>query len=174
MWIPPCSRAPQRRSRYVHEPARAVLAHATNSYLNGVSLALQYNLKLIHLPLIAAHGLDTAFDDLLSADPRGLVAPLALPTLGADREGNLVLDGQKIHVRVLSKEMTVSHVHANISSASDGVLIWLRKDFAYATEPYGHGATVRPELVDAGLWLRERFWRSVHAWHGLSAVAQPP
>ena len=71
----------------------AGFAHAINTYLAGVALADVHGRQLLYMPFRAAHGLEYAFDDFLTSDPRGMAHPLAAPRLTLRDDAQPLING---------------------------------------------------------------------------------
>jgi hypothetical protein len=71
----------------------AGFAHAINTYLAGVALADVHGRQLLYMPFRAAHGLEYAFDDFLTSDPRGMAPPLAAPRLTLRDDAQPLING---------------------------------------------------------------------------------
>lgn len=141
----------------------AGFAHAMHTYLSGVALASRHSMSLLHQPFQSAHGMNFAFDDFLSADPRGLVPPLTAPVLTLNDSGVKQIDGRHVsNVILVRRDVSAAGIESRLRSAAGRSLVFIRK---------GRGAIVErecncsygPEVREAGLWLRERFWQAVRA-----------
>ena len=81
----------------------AGFAHAIHTYLAGVALADLHGRRLLYVPFRAAHGLEFAFDDFLTSDPRGMPPPLAAPRLLLGADAQPLIDGRPASVLELTK-----------------------------------------------------------------------
>ena len=72
----------------------AGFAHAIHTYLAGVALADVHGRQLLYMPFRAAHGLEYAFDDFLTSDPRGMPPPLAAPRLTLGEGEQPLINGE--------------------------------------------------------------------------------
>ncbi len=144
----------------------AGFAHAIHTYLGGVALAGAHGLSLLHQPFMSAHGMGYHFDDFLMGDERGLVAPLAAPTLGVGPQAQLLIGGRPITIGTVQRTGSAAQVTAKLSQAPADSLTHVRKGrFAFVDEnkTLCVNCTITPESRYAALWLRERFWRAARA-----------
>ena len=81
----------------------AGFAHAINTYLSGVALADLHGRQLLYMPFRAAHGLEYAFDDFLTSDPRGMAPPLVAPRLELTADAQPLIEGRPVSLLELSK-----------------------------------------------------------------------
>jgi len=140
----------------------AGFAHAINTYLAGVALAHSHGMLLVHSPFRAAHGLEYAFDDLLAADPRSEVPPVRTPVLLARGHEQLV-GGEAVRLVYLDRRATQARIANALHKAPQLSFSWVRKGRFALLDTQPCNCSLGPEIRYAGLWLRERFWRSVRA-----------
>jgi predicted secreted protein len=142
----------------------AGIAHALHTYLGGVALASRYSMELVHRPFESAHGMSFAFDDFLSSDPRGLVAPLVAPILTVNDVGDRFIQGFPISQTVyLRRDSKAEQIHSRLLNAPAHSFALVRKGRFAVLERERCNCTMAygPEVREAGLWLRERFWQAV-------------
>ena len=149
----------------------AGFAHAMHTYLSGVALADRHALSLLHQPFRCAHGFEYAFEDLLAADPRGLVAPLVAPRLSVAGNASLV-DGRAVSLLTTGRTADAPKIAGLLTAAPADSVVWVRKGrFAFAD---GCNCSMNPEVRYTVLWLRERFWRAVRRRHELAITPRLP
>ena len=130
----------------------AGFAHAMHTYLSGVALADRHALSLLHQPFRCAHGFEYAFEDLLAADPRGLVAPLVAPRLSVAGNASLV-DGRAVSLLTTGRTADAPKIAGLLTAAPADSVVWVRKGrFAFAD---GCNCSMNPEVRYTVLWLRE-------------------
>lgn len=140
------------------------LSHALNMYLSGVARAHACGMRLIYRPVNAGHGLSSGFDDLLWADPRGMVPPLWSPALGCDHRSNRrSVDGRDVSFNLVHAPPPVQTVELTKQLAKappDSVTLVSNVANLF---PQPINRSIRAEVLYTGLWIRERFWSAVHA-----------
>ena len=156
----------------------AGFAHAIHTYLGGVALAHYYNMSLLHMPFVSAHGMGTHFDDFFMGDDRRLALPLAAPRLDVDRQAQVVIGGHAMALATVPRAGSTGAVTAKLRAAPSHSLTWVKKGrfaFADANVSLCPNCTVTPEARYTALWLRERFWRAARAWESRTLpAAQSP
>lgn len=141
------------------------LSHTLNMYLSGVARAHACGMRLIYEPITASHGLGWAFDDLLWADPRGIVAPLESPALSClPNSSRRTVDGQDVGFTMIQPpppvQSKLAAITAQLAAAPPRSVTWARKiDNFFARVD---SRPIRDEVLYTGLWMRERFWSAVH------------
>ena len=141
----------------------AGFAHAMHTYLSGVALASRHSMQLLHQPFQSAHGLNFAFDDFLTADPRGLVPPLVAPGLVSNQSGRYIDDIPVASLTLIRKDTSPDKIQSKLHGARARSLVMLKKGRAAMVDHECSNCSYGPEVREAGLWLRERFWQAVRA-----------
>ena len=146
---------------------RLRVAHAVHTYLSGVALADRHGSRCCTSARGARVGV---VEDLLAADPRGLVAPLVAPRLSVAGNASLV-DGRAVSLLTTGRTADAPKIAACSPRRQDSV-VWVRKGrFAFAD---GCNCSMNPEVRYTVLWLRERFWRAVRRRHELAITPRLP
>ena len=147
----------------------AGFAHAMHTYLSGVALADRHA-RAAAPAARCAHGFEYAFEDLLAADPRGLVASLVAPRLSVAGNASLV-DGRR-SLLTTGRTADARKLPACSPRRQLASVVWVRKGrFAFAD---GCNCSMNPEVRYTVLWLRERFWRAVRRRHELAITPRLP
>lgn len=105
----------------------AGFAHAINTYLAGVALADVHGRQLLYMPFRAAHGLEYAFDDFLTSDPRGLAPPLAAPRLALRDDAPPLINGLPASLLELTKGRSADHIAQRLRGDNAPLVAWVRK-----------------------------------------------
>ena len=106
----------------------AGFAHAINTYLAGVALADVHGRQLLYMPFRAAHGLEYAFDDFLTSDPRGLAPPLAAPRLALRDDAQLpLINGLPASLLELTKGRSADQIAQRLRGDNAPLVAWVRK-----------------------------------------------
>ena len=95
----------------------AGFAHAIHTYLAGVALADVHGRQLLYMPFRAAHGLEYAFDDFLTSDPRGMPPPLAAPRLTLGEGEQPLVNGVRASLMELTKGRSAEQITLTLTLA---------------------------------------------------------
>ncbi|KAL1525687.1 hypothetical protein AB1Y20_020536 [Prymnesium parvum] len=140
----------------------AGLAHAIHTYLSGVALASRHGMSLLHQPFQSAHGMSFTFDDFLAADPRGLIPPLVAPLLTVNASGARAIDGIPVSsIAIARRGASALSIRNRLIAAPNHSIFMVRKGRGAIVDTDQCNCSYGPEVREAGLWLRERFWQAV-------------